>query len=296
MLKVQNGWQEHSFDELESLSQQASPVSAVSEVRRSFDSTRPKFAGGPVDQIGFSQSSERSTATPDNVNPIQQVYSRTSPLDGPSSHIVNPTHLTPMTQDGLTYESFWRQHSTSNALRDFQVQSPRGGPSLAPPVDIVPRNRRRTNSLRSQPPFLDTCNASYDSRSSNSLGSNSATGPATPPKRLSTMRTPSQKAAMEQDAVETLLFMSSPGHSGHHPPTKSVGTPLRSSFKRVGFTDISGDENGSDEDRQPIRPSRTPRGFPKADCIISGANVDRLLDEMPDEDSSSEDEDLKTQR
>lgn len=285
MVKVQNGWQAHSFDELESLSQQVSPISAVSDLRQPYGSPRLNIPDAG-EQIRFSQSSERTTATPENVTPFAQDYTRTSPLDNPSSQVVvstsQPTSV-------ATYESFWRQHSTSSTIKSPQMQSPppRIGPSLAPPADILPRNRRRTTSLRTQPPFLNTAyNASYDSRSTNSLGS--VTSPATPPKRMSSIRTPSQKAAMEQDAVETLVFMSSPGHSGNHPQTRSIGTPLRSSFKRVGFTDVS--ENGSDEDRPHPSPDKPfgRTGRLKSDRIVSRADVDRLLDEMPDEDSSED--------
>lgn len=283
MVKVQNGWQAHSFDELESLSQQISPVSAASDVRRPFGSPRLSLSDGG-EQIRFSKSSERTTPTTANVTPVAQEYSR-APLMDHSTQVVSTSQPTSL----ATYESFWRQHSTSSTGKSPQMQSPppRVGPSLAPPADILPRNRRRTTSLRTQPPFLDTAySGSYESRSTNSLGS--VTSPATPPKRMSNMRTPSQKAAMEQDAVETLVFMSSPGHSGHHPQTRSIGTPLRSSFKRVGFTDAS--ENGSDEDRPHLLPTKTFKrtGRLKCDGIVSGADVDRLLDEMPDEDSSED--------
>lgn len=294
MVKVQNGWQAHSFDELESLSQQISPVSAASDVRRPFGSPGLNLPDAG-EQIRFSKSSERTTPTPEDVTPFAQVYSRTSPPNDPSTQVVSTSQPTSM----ATYESFWRQHSTSSTVKSPQMQSspPRVGPSLAPPADILPRNRRRTSSLRTQPPFLETAyNGSYESRSTNSLGS--VTSPATPPKRMSNVRTPSQKAAMEQDAVETLVFMSSPGHSGHHPQTRSIGTPLRSSFKRVGFTDAS--ENGSDEDRPHLLPSKPFKrtGRLKSDGIVSGADVDRLLDEMPDEDSSEDEivSHLKIQR
>lgn len=101
---------------------------------------------------------------------------------------------------------------------------------------------------------------------------------------------------MEQDAVETLIFMSSPGNSGHQPQTRSVGTPLRSSFtpleKRVGFADSRGVDIGSDEDRHAANHVRASRRFLKPQGIVNGADVDRLLDEMPDENSSSEEDDL----
>lgn len=302
MVKVQNGWQAHSFDELESLSQQASPISAVSEMRRSFESSRSNVTDVHIDRTALANSSERTTATPDNSQSTPHMLSAASTFDYSSSQIVDSAHPTPNSMAGPTYESFWREHSTSNVLKHAQTQSPSlGGPSLAPPVDILPRSRRRSNSLRAQPPSIDTRNHShYNSLGSRAAASDLVIGLTTPPKRSSTLRTPSQKAAMEQDAVETLLFMSSPGNSGRQSQPKSLGTPLRSSFvpmeKRVGFADVSWGDTGSDEDRRFIRPYQTHRGFLKPNGPISEDEVDRLLDEMPEKDSSSEDEDLSGQQ
>ena len=69
--------------------------------------------------------------------------------------------------------------------------------TLAPPADIVPGSRRRPtpNDRGLQP-------RSYYSRPTS-------------------QRTPSQNAAMEADAVETLLFMASPNNSGYHPSQAS---------------------------------------------------------------------------
>ena len=293
MVKVQNGWQAHSFDELESLSQQASPISAVSEIRRSFESSRSNVTDLQVDQFGFPHSSDRTSATPENSQPMPHMYSGASALDYPTSQTFHSTHSPPTTQSGPTYESFWREHSTSNALNHAQPQSPQlGGPSLAPPVDILPRSRRRSNPLRTQPPSLSTTNT-FNNHGSISMASNRSADPATPPKKASTVRTPSQKAAMEQDAVETLLFMSSPGNSGHRTQARSIRTPLRSSFapseKRVGFANASGG-GVSDELGSNTNPFRAHKRFSKPEGIVNEADVDRLLDEMPDGNSSSDDD------
>ena len=90
---------------------------------------------------------------------------------------------------------------------------------------------------------------------------------------------------METDAIETLLFMSSPGNTQHRPTSSHPpGTPLRSHFeaavKRVGF---AGD-------------CYTSVGRPKQNHLLGSidlgddANIDKLLDQMPEEESSGDDE------
>ncbi len=139
---------------------------------------------------------------------------------------------------------------------------------LAPPADIVPGARRRSHHVN-QPP------SGY--RSGKAL------------KPIGTkQRTASQNAAMEADAVETLLFMASPGNSSYHPstslgvtssarpsaPTSSQTSPLGSELanqellasppRRVAFTD----------------PTRTA---PRTMSISSRfADIDRMIDEVDD--------------
>ncbi|KAK2740550.1 hypothetical protein FQN57_006054 [Myotisia sp. PD_48] len=113
---------------------------------------------------------------------------------------------------------------------------------LAPPADIVAgkgtQPRRRPNPNSHYPP--DHHNAKYNpvpslsQQSSNSSTLNAQLIPGTPPvsespfqlpasiststgkSALGKHRTPTQKALMEQDAVETLLFMGSPENSGYY--------------------------------------------------------------------------------
>ncbi|KAL4874665.1 hypothetical protein BJY04DRAFT_225734 [Aspergillus karnatakaensis] len=105
-------------------------------------------------------------------------------------------------------------------------------PGLAPPADIIPS---RTNGQRRRPnpnllvnsPRHNPFSLHRRSRSQNELqrGSDVTLVPETPPLRPSNLNSitshnglteSSQSSLMEQDAIETLLFMSSPGTSGYH--------------------------------------------------------------------------------
>jgi hypothetical protein len=123
------------------------------------------------------------------------------------------------------------------------------------------------------------------------------------------MQTPTQKTIQEQDAIETLLFMSSPGNSGtmgHAPfpgarPNPNLASPqpnpLRVEYnaqerggrgaqgRRVGFEEITTETDDSSE----TRVERTS----KLDRVDDGSRedaLDRLLDEMSD--ASSDDEEV----
>jgi hypothetical protein len=118
------------------------------------------------------------------------------------------------------------------------------------------------------------------------------------------MQTPTQKTLQEQDAIETLLFMSSPGNSGnmgHAFPPKNQGSPqqspLRTEFhvqrgaqgRRVEFDTAASGSTGSSEmggaeyiTKMAGKLRESGRGRPDA--------IDRLLDEMAD--SSSDEEEL----
>ena len=294
MVKVQNGWQTRSIDELENMtSQHVTPISPVSDLRRAYDSPRSHLMNAQFDRTEFIQSSERTTATPERVHPSPQVYSRTSRLDYAYSQTDDID--SPQTgQSSRTYESFWREHSASNASRYLHTQNLAEGPSLAPPADILPHNVRRSSGSQAQPPALQTNNQ----HSFSSSGSAPSAMPATPPQRHAMkLRTPSQNAAMEQDAVETLLFMSSPGNSGHHPPNQLPVTSLRNRFSTVDRNPHSKAATSSNptssEQLRPTKPLSDPLDSRR---LVNGADIDKLLDEMPDEISSSDEDDLKNIR
>lgn len=114
--------------------------------------------------------------------------------------------------------------------------------SLAPPADIIPGTTRRRPTPNE---------AAWHSLSSHAhpshLNSNS---------RPSSQRTPSQNAAMEADAVETLLFMASPNNSSYHshshpqPPTSSQVSQESSLRSTLNFP-------GSQPQSQTTMPSLT---------------------------------------
>jgi len=292
MVKVQNGWQSHNINELEFMtSNQASPTSALSDQRQPYDSLlvnelaversrnmQPSCAA--IAPREYDRASAEKTRVPAcNFEKLEQ--------QGHSMHQLPPTQI------GASYESFWREHEGSSTLKHHGAKSPPlGGPSLAPPVDITPRNARRADSAGRQPPPLHT-------RGLHSAGSQAtpflSTLPATPPpKRTPKFRTPSQQAAVEKDAVETLLFMSSPGNSGHHPPATLSGAPLRSGLApQASQNDHLGTIGMNGNLGHDTRPGGIDTFSPRASWskyTLSDAEIDKMLDEMPEMSSSDEDE------
>jgi hypothetical protein len=128
-----------------------------------------------------------------------------------------------------------------------------------------------------------------------------------PPSR----RTPSQNALMEQDAIETLLFMSSPENSGHHASSQnrqtsvnpSIESQMGSSFEGTKGTRTSTQNSLSSESRASQR-TECNYEIPGSTGILSasvlqtrppigleaqaGDDIDRLLDQMEDCDSDGE--------
>lgn len=156
---------------------------------------------------------------------------------------------------------------------------------LAPPANIVSGSRRRPRPNGNGGPNGAYTLSSYTPSRHLHVSTSSP----------SPKRTPSQNAAMEADAVETLLFMASPGNSGYHPspsgavesalrstaPTSSQPSPLRTQFqfhdkldsprRRVSFADTT--------------PNQKP-----VDLSLNGRDIDRMLDEPSDDSSDGLDE------
>ena len=192
MVKVNNGWQSNSIDEVESLASQAgSPTSSTSTLYG-----RRNLTTSPRTDIANLQSHANSFP-PNSVMrvPVQDfdLYSRNDP---PSR----------------TYESFWKSHTTSNPVQRSS-QTPTNKLSLQSPAEIrpTPSSRRSHTPKFSKPPTIP----GQDSGSSHNTST-----PRTPNGRSEYMdakstQTPTAKTIQEQDAMEALLFMSSPGNSGN---------------------------------------------------------------------------------
>ncbi|KAK2624478.1 hypothetical protein QTJ16_006428 [Diplocarpon rosae] len=286
MVKVNNGWQSNSIDEVESLASHAgSPTSSNSTLhgrRNLYTSPRAAIANLQAQPGSCSQLSQANSSDFD-------LYPRGE----------QPSH---------TYESFWRSHSTPNFPGQRQhLYAPAAAPltskALGPPAEI----RTTVNSRRSGTPKF--------SRQPNlpSHGSNSPYNTSTPRTPLraevrdkTIVQTPLQKTLQEQDAIETLLFMSSPGNSGNmshaFPPPRTQASPqqspLRSEFpaqnraqhvRRVEFEATVGggsarSSEGGAEYRSKIRSKAESHSRAKSE------EMNRFLDEM--RDSSSDEEEI----
>ena len=293
MVKVQNGWESHNIDELEFMtSNQASPVSVLS------DRKGPReFAPAGAIQAKYSTSPPSSKQNvPANGLDNPTLNSR-SPFQGRGHehpNLFDIAHDPPSHQVGAAYESFWREHEGVSAPKHTGVGgSPNEGPSLAPPVDLVPRNQRRIDRSIPQLPTLHTKDLH---RAGNQPGSASSNLPTTPPRiKASKMRTPSQQAAVEKDAVETLLFMSSPGNSNYHAPPALSGMPLRN---KTTSSTVKADRAATLRQTKGSRPNRSFSMTRLASQVrrpLSDAELDKLLDDMPDT-SSSDDDDVRENR
>lgn len=288
MVKVNHGWQSNSIDEVESLaSQKGSPTSSTSTIhgKRSMLTSPRATIASIQGQIGnISTASQSASGDFD-------LYSRIEP-------------------SSRTYESFWADHSaTANPPSGRPNNNSPPSKSLASPVDIRPTHASR----RSGTPKFIKPPAISGQGSSSSYHNTSA--PRTPNhtefRDSQVLQTPTQKTIQEQDAIETLLFMSSPGNSGNlghaFPPPRTQGSPqqspLRATFnvhratpgRRVLFdetaTSASTESSDADTTDYRIKPKVRERQLMNTKASRkdkSSDAIDRMLDEMAD---SSSDED-----
>ena len=170
-------------------------------------------------------------------------------------------------QPTRTYESFWSEHTRNAHL--YSHRSPGRAlaePSLAPPADILHRSQtaQYPGQNRAAPPRLQTSNM-----------------PATPQRHtFSGTRTPAQQSADEQDAIDSLIFMSSPNNTGYFPGNSVDSTPVRNAvgpspqkgFLTTGHSrhEVAADVGRSVQAKLPLQ------------------DLDKRLDEIEDESSDDE--------
>ncbi|KAI1103860.1 hypothetical protein F4804DRAFT_215712 [Jackrogersella minutella] len=188
MVKVNNGWQGHSIDEVESLaSQAASPTSSTSTLHG-------RYGASASPRIPIVPARHRASS---NV---------TSPI----------AHHHP--SQSRTYESFWRDGNAKSSTSTSPISQV---PTLAPPAPIQPRqpsqvHPRRSSNARFPPAYL-----SHPHHASPHTPAQPSPLQTTPGQ--GTMRTPNADPILfsphqnvrEQEALETLMFMSSPGNSAN---------------------------------------------------------------------------------
>ena len=228
MVKVQNGWQTRSLDEIESIASQ-SPRSTVSGFpRNTLHSPRSVMSGNLQRTWSSSDSSD----------------------DGPVAQLPAAAY--------------------SNT-----TQAPQSKRGLAPPADIISGSRRRPTP---------NANGYITGLSQPASNHRQAVRPA--PK----LRTASQTLAQEQDAVETLLFMASPGNSQHHPPTF---TPVESSLRSAQLvtSQMSPMRDTFEHNGQFFSPKKVTfdaSGIPNNKLVSRTVQIERMLDESDDEDDSND--------
>ncbi|KAL8905515.1 MAG: hypothetical protein Q9171_006639 [Xanthocarpia ochracea] len=259
VFKVQKGLQSHSLDQVEAMAlQRTTPPTGTSQRQPAIYSPSSTFRA------------TNSPYSPEKTNSMKQ-----SSPDGlrPAYHPQQPynSFRPPSSQDSGLDRTSWQSTASTVTFENAPSQrSPYRGPTLAPPADILPRNSRRPRPNNLQQPQLDTRGLHGNGINGMLSPMDTSITPSTPPRRpTSNTRTPNPKSAEEQDAVETLMFMSSPGNSGYHPAFHAPMSPPPPKY------------SNTNNPRQHISSAR----------LSSTADIDRVLDQMPDHDSSS-DEDI----
>ena len=272
-VKVQHGWENHSISELERMtSNQGSPLSASPHTARGYDTPPAHYS--PVDHSLTARGPRQvSTNTPPEYNYSSPPRLGATRSSGNLSQSLAASRTTtiPIAQPNETYEQFWQSHSNNTIpqTRGPTLPSP-NVPSLAPPVELSSRTAAAT---KQKPPPLHT-NQQFPGHL-----------PSTPPPRgnvLAKMRTPSQQAAVEQDALEGLLSMNSPANSQNPLPTGRA--PIRSPLQgqaAVPTVVLNGIINSTS--LGPMQKTCVPRE-------LTDDEINKMLDEMPESSSSDEDD------
>lgn len=313
MIKVQHGWQHHNIDQLERLeSTRVSPVSGGSPVR---------------ELIGSSNANRSPLGRPTSSHSASNMCSHDfSPNQPRRRNHSNPPRSLPFSAPAsatLSGGTQW-QDQRLKPIFDSYPSIPQA-PSLAPPLDIHPRSTRTStpspqdsyDHRRSPAPAFSPASAlpvAQALQSSNRPRAIPSTPPSaqSPPKRVSLgkLRTPSQQAAVEKDAVETLLFMSSPGNSQHYPsvPQRPPSDSVTSTPQRTGAASMDASaahyiptprrsrQNdvfpGPDSRQRTIPPEAVSAHIPYSNSRrrrpLEEDDIDRMLDDMGDSDSDSQ--------
>lgn len=214
LVKVNHGWQSHSIDQVENLaSQAASPTSSNSTIHL---------------RLGSSASPQLSNSS--------QQGNNSAPATGISHHL-----------GSRGTDSAWRE-SPQIRTHDPPASPQKPIPTLAPPVSIQPsrhlQNPRRNSNARHAPTLMPGSHLASPNTAPHTPGQPSpylAAHQRTPvidPILFSPHQTPHQ-AVREQDAMEALLFMSSPGNSANlkhsFPPSSSHPAPSRTGSQRTAL-------------------------------------------------------------
>ena len=230
MVKVNHGWQTRSLDEVESLaSQQASPASSTSTVHR---------------RQASSSASPRLTASG---APWPQVHFAKEPVVST------------------------RRMSNSPPSSAGSNGTAQNKPMLAPPAPIQPSSSMpapRSNPRRNSNPHYMPTMLSHSHSASPQPSSMTPNGYPRSSQAGDPLTYSPHKNVREQDAIESLLFMSSPGnstnmkhnvfspHSGSPAPSSSAPLPPRSRVNERHALPSSAPRRGLPSDRPSLHPPK----------------------------------------
>ncbi|OAL47515.1 hypothetical protein IQ07DRAFT_515671 [Pyrenochaeta sp. DS3sAY3a] len=205
MVKVQNGWEKQSLEELEEVhSQRGSPNSAP----------------GRTDRLKFESPS------------MMDRRRRPSGVSDNSDQMIMSPASDPARSSAATPLAYWRpgtRPALNAAANLISITGSQPSSGLAPAPNIQVGRKRRASVSHAPPPLIGASQRKHFS----DLGAGQRE-PATP--RAGILRMPSQQA--EKDAVDTLLFMSSPNNSQRFPHgSQAAPSPLRAEApqRRVMF-------------------------------------------------------------
>ncbi|KFX95012.1 hypothetical protein O988_06031 [Pseudogymnoascus sp. VKM F-3808] len=295
MVKVNKGWESLPIYEVESLASQS---------------------GSPTPSNSTINGRRNTIASPRTTIATLQGLSGSSPKPHPT--VAAPSGSQDSTSDGQpssrTYESFWREQSQRQIGLSASLSSPSSSQlSLQPSAELSSGSRTqpsyRRSPVKSSKPHMLSAASSDLSQSSLSSGGAAPNTPAQdtkPPNRGESMlQTPTQKSLQEQDAIETLLFMSSPGNPmlNNFPGAQSQGSrmqsPLKTEFGTQGTSDGKSDDSSVTPRAYETGTARY-RGRRRIGGLIMGKGrlgedvLDRMLDARRDADSSDDEIELPT--
>ncbi|OJJ31513.1 hypothetical protein ASPWEDRAFT_62647 [Aspergillus wentii DTO 134E9] len=231
-----------------------------------------------------------------------------APDPSASSHFYNPNDFARVSP--LASSDIMPSYSAQRTSQFYPTKLHQP-PRLAPPADIISNagsgRRRHPNPNEMPAPSYYNPSSYRRHRSQHDLdlfkpntSPPKVLVPGTPPPvypfstpygGLSKPRTDSQNALMEQDAIETLLHLSSsPGHSGHHPSPRrqqniipnSVNGSIGTRSNGTGCQHRSSQTSSSYE--HAISEYNRVQGLEAQ----AGDDIDRMLDQMEDSDSENE--------
>ncbi|KAJ5773896.1 hypothetical protein N7457_008792 [Penicillium paradoxum] len=272
--------------------------------------TRLSYAAAKVQE----QARQSREANPQATFGAHNSISPLSP-SAPSDIVSLPArNSTPFSQDSQASSNGNSHHPPSHNRSQSAFPSNQflPIPKLAPPVDIISSNghnqRRRPNPNAISKPSSNSPisrhrrhHSNQDNGFSRSLNSSSflASGapslssythaPTSTPNGFYRPRTHSQNTLMEQDAIETLMFMSSPENSGYRFSPRPLQTESTQSSLNESINASSNGANHNGSQSSQTSESHIGHGIETKPGLEAhaGDDIDRLLDQM---DSDSEDE------